>query len=203
MRIQAIFQLVAASFLISNVALAACFDFSKKIEKPLADPIPLLESGDNSAKGKRDGGVVWAKARGRISLPISVLYGKLLDHNTTKSSRVDEMEVEKLNRPEFLALHKVKFLIKPFLFVKVRWTEEWGYSLLNGSPAAPEEIVIAYEKIDGTSYIEHLCGNIVLRKLPNGSTDVYMYEEAKATQRSADDTRNGLVGTLQTLRRSQ
>ena len=73
-------------------------------------------------------------------------------------------------------------------------------NVLAGTPAKPERLVVSYEKIEGTSHIEHLCGSMVLRKLGAGSTDVYLYEEAKATQRSPEDTLNGMRGTLEALR---
>jgi hypothetical protein len=192
---QVLFLLLAAR------ADAACFDFSKKIVAPLKAPIAAPAEGDAEASGKTDEQVTWAQVRGPVKAPIEKVYDLLLDHDTTRSSKVDEMDVVISARPGYLSFHTVKFLIKPFPLIKIRWTEHWGYALEAGTPEKPEQIVISYEKIEGTGYIEHLCGSVVLRKLGPASTDVYLYEEAKATQRSTEDTLKGMRGTLQTLRR--
>lgn len=177
-----------------------CFDFNTKVTKPLGKMLPLKPGQDTSDLGDLKDGVNWASLRGTVKKPIKKVLDLLLDHKTTASPRVDEMEVAKVESPNYLARHDVKFLIKPFLFVKVRWTEQWAYTLVDGTPADPKEVLVSYQKVEGTSHIEHLCGSVVLRKLGPNETDVYQYEEAKATQRSAKDTLKGNIGTLKTLR---
>ncbi|MBI3557563.1 MAG: hypothetical protein HY074_14975 [Deltaproteobacteria bacterium] len=193
-----IFSLLIAS---SAPAATSCFDFETKIVKPLHAPIPLVAGADKTESGETTGGLNWGALRAAVNKPVSVLYRLLLDHHTTASSRIDEMKVEKITSPSYLNLERVSFLIKPFLFVKVRWTEEWGFALVQGTAADPEELVVSYQKTEGTSHIEHLCGNMVLRKLTDKSTDVFLYEEAKATGRKPKDTMDGLMGTLKTLRK--
>lgn len=161
----------------------------------------MVGGEDKSASGEAGDGVNWAAVRAQAGKPIATLYQLLLDHGNTRSPRVDEMALEKLENPAYLNLELVRFLIKPFLFVKIRWTEEWGFALAEGTVQDPREIVVSYEKTDGTSHIEHLCGNMVLRKLTDKSTDVFLYEEAKATGRKVKDTLDGLLGTLKTLRK--
>jgi hypothetical protein len=205
MRIQGFFRIILCALLavvaVSGAAFGNCFDFSKKVETPLREPQALEKGQDATAFGKYDNGTTWGKVRGTIDKPIDKVLQLLLDHNNTKSSRVHEMKVDKKEDPNYLARHTVYFKIKPFLFITVEWREDWGYALAAGTPADPSRIVISYQKIEGTSHIEHLCGNIVLNKLSSTQTDVYEYEEAKATQRSPEDTVNGLLGTLKTLRK--
>ena len=200
MRIQVIFEVLVCLFLCSPV-FANCFDFNTKVIKPLREPLPLIDRHDNTALGKLKDDVTWGALRGVVKKPIGDLYKLLLDHNNTRSPRVDEMEVQYEQDPKYLAKHQVHFLIKPFPLIKIRWTEEWGFALANGTLKDPKEIVISYQKTEGTSHIEHLCGNIVLRKLTPSTTDVFEYEEAKATQRSPQDTLEGLKGTMRTMRK--
>lgn len=206
MGIQVVFRIAAIVLCLCPLASGAdssrCFDFNAKVTKSLRDPIALKANEDAHESGKREvDNVTWASMRGVVDKPIQGLLVLLLDHDTTKSSKVDEMEVIKITSPHYFARHDVKYLIKPFPFVKIRWTEEWGYALDKGSSTDPKVVVISYHKSEGTSHIERLCGTIILRKNGPNSTDVYQYEEAKATQREVKDTLNGLAGTLKTLRK--
>lgn len=206
MRIPILFQLLVAGLCLPAAVFGAnCLDLSKLVTKPLHPPIGLSSSGDNGEKGMKDKSeITHASLRGIVEKPIGEVLRLLLDHNTTKSPKVDEMEVTDLLKPadpSYLARHQVKFLIKPFPLVKIRWTEDWAYVVTAGTPQDPKEILINYQKIDGTSHIEHLCGSAVLRKLSPTSTDLYQYEEAKATRRSPEETLSGLEGTLRTLRK--
>lgn len=204
------FQVFFASVLLlgSAPALAdtTCFDFGAAVTKPLKEPptdVSRPRNGqDESASGTtpHDSDVTWAWVRGVVKKPIEQVYALLLDHNTTKSPKA-EIEVEKIESPIYLALHRVKFTIRPFPLVRVQWIEDWAYALAAGSREHPETIVISYQKTEGTTHIRELCGSVVLRKVSEKTTDLYEYEQAKATRRSVVDTLNGVKGTLATLRR--
>jgi hypothetical protein len=140
-----------------------------------------------------------ATLRGTVDKPIAKVLELLLDHKTTSSPSIDEMEVRKLENTPTREHHSVSFVIRPFPLISIRWTEEWVYRVVAGSRERPREVEISKAKTDGTSHIEHLCGSIVLRKLGPASTEVFQYEEAKATRRSRDDTARGLAGTLEAL----
>src|SRR5271156_198824 len=99
MRIQVLFLLP----LLSAPAAADCFDFNAKIVTPLKEPIAVGASGDASDKGKSDEGVTWGQVRGKVDRPIGRLYEMLLDHNTTKSPRADEMTVDRTAKAGYLA----------------------------------------------------------------------------------------------------
>jgi len=97
---------------------------------------------------------------------------------------------------------RLRFLL---LSRDVPWTEEWAYSLAEGTPAAPRRIVVSYQKVAGTTHIKRECGSYVLEARDDGTTDLAMYEEVKADRRSARDTRDmhqGIVRNLRAPRRS-
>jgi hypothetical protein len=176
-------------------AQAGCFDFSAQITEPKHILVTTDQSG-NLAEN-----LFWAAVRGDVSQPIQVLLKDLEDHRSTRSSRIDKMEIKDLKDPNYLIKQEVHSEVDPFPFVKVEWTEIWGFAVTQGTPDHPERVVISYEKTEGTSHIEHLCGSYVLQKKGDGNTDVFIYEEAKATGRSEKDTLQGLQGNLAAFRK--
>jgi hypothetical protein len=111
------------------------------------------------------------------------------------------MHVDIEQDPNFLLKQVVHNEVDPFPFVTVKWSEEWAFSLLEGTASEPKKILISYEKIDGTTHIKHLCGNILITADSDSSkSHVFLYEEAEATGRSQEDTVKGLKGTLEAIR---
>jgi len=179
-----------------------CFNFSTPITQPMHPVLRQARSGaDTSASGqlRQYADTYWGAAQGTVKKPLHDVFALILDHNTTKGSKVDKMDVDKTQDPLLLARHLVHFEVHPFLFINVEWNEDWAYSLIEGTKDAPSAVLASYQKIEGTSYIRHLCGNILLRKNDEG-TDVFLYEETQAKSRSQEDVVNGLIGTLKTLR---
>jgi hypothetical protein len=200
-------------FLVIPAALApplsaTCFDFTTKVDQPLKKPFAYVkpqdpkvgQGGEVRRKGKLPTGVVWAGVRQSVAKPLQEVLEMLLDHETTAGKeRAKDLKLKELKDSKYLARHRATFTLKPFLFFTVEWTEDWGYAVTDGSREKPNRVVISYEKTSGTSHISHLCGNIVLEKTGPAHTDVFLYEEAKATNRSEDDTERGLQGTLAEL----
>jgi hypothetical protein len=89
-----------------------------------------------------------------------------------------------------------------FLFLKMDlpWTEEWAYSLTEGTAQAPRRIVVSYQKVAGTTHIQRECGSYVLQARDGATTDLSMYEEVKADRRSARDTSDMHRGIIRNLR---
>jgi hypothetical protein len=53
---------------------------------------------------------------------------------------------------------------------------------------------------DLTSYIEHYCGTIVLKRVDDNSTDIAQYEESKISGKNLDDQIKGIADFLTVLR---
>ena len=108
-----------------------------------------------------------------------------------------------LERPDYLAFHLVEVVVRlRFLLLTrdVPWTEEWAYSLAEGTEAAPRRIVVSYQKVAGTTHIKRECGSYELEARDDGTTDLSMYEEVKADRRSAQDTSEMHRGIVKNLR---
>jgi hypothetical protein len=176
-------------------ATPGCFDFSTRLSEPMHPPVTTDQSGN------LPGDVTWAAVRGDVDHPLSQILKDLEEHRSTRSSRINKMEIRPIQDPNYLAKQEVKSEVDPFPFVSVKWTEIWGFVVTQGTAENPERVVISYEKTEGTSHIEHLCGNYVLQKKGDGNTDVFIYEEAKATGRDAKDTLQGLLGNLAAFRK--
>jgi hypothetical protein len=184
-----------------------CFDFADTIVEPLQPPIPMVSGRDNSTFGTRPGGVVWASTRARIAKPIAAVYAKLRDHRNHKDMKKTRLTTTELRRPGYLDFQRVDVLVTVralLLPVKLPWTEEWGFSLIEGTPDAPRKILASYQKVRSrTKHLRHQCGSYVLQALDDGSSDLSMYDEVIASHRSAEDTRKMQAGILANLRRQE
>lgn len=224
MRIQDLFTLVLTIIpLISQPAFGAggegkCFDFSSRIDHLLRPDLASLPSGsrgtlspdfkeskissqdkDSKDTNNEKDSIFWGTLSGDVHLPVRNVYFLLSDHNTTKSSRVDKMGVTEEMDPHYLLRQRVHFEIDPFPFVTVDWDEQWAFTLLDGTTEKPTKILISYEKVDGTTHIKHLCGNILITQVDPQTSHVLFYEEVQATNQSQGDTVSGLKGKLKNL----
>lgn len=180
-----------------------CFDLSGPVTEPLRPPIPLLARSDNTAFATYPNGIDWAAARAVIRQPIEVVYPKLLDHRNVKDMRKTKLETQVFERPGLLEYHLVSVVVTlnvVFFKKTIEWSEEWGFSLAEGTREKPDRIVASYQRVDGTKHLRHQCGSYVLQRLGDDATDISLYEEVKATRRSARDTMNMHLGILRNLR---
>jgi hypothetical protein len=192
MRIQDLFALVLVVIIGCLSApeqchASSCFDFSKSITGVLR-PARNNTKAEQSGKVSPNGDEYWATVQGDVSIPIKVIYAYLADRDSTKSSRVDEMHVDIEQDPNFLLKQIVHNEVHPFPFVTVKWTDEWAFSLLEGTFGDPKKILISYEKI------------LITADSGSSKSHVFLYEEAEATGRSQEDTAKGLKGTLDSIR---
>jgi hypothetical protein len=178
-----------------------CFDFSKTSTHLLKTaPTKFVAGTDPSDSGTDAKENDWGSVSGVVNKPIAELYQKLLDPKTIRNGDNTKVEVVPTDTKDFLKKFIEKIVIKPVFFVTINWSEEWGFALKDGTAEKPHSIVISYQKVEGTSHIKHLCGNILLESLTPASTGVFLYEEVQADRRSSTDVLNGITGTLRTLR---
>jgi hypothetical protein len=182
---------------------APCFDFTRVIDEPLRPPLALVEGRDQAVFGTSPDGLDWGKGRAVLAMPLRVAYAKLLDHRHVKDMKKTTLQTTVRESSHYLQLHEVEVVVTVkvlFAKVKVGWTEEWGYRLVEGTAEEPRRIVISYQKIRGSRHLQHLCGSYVLAAREDGTTDLAFYEEVRASRRSAEDIRNMHAGILKNLR---
>ena len=195
-------------FMNTQFALASdnenlCFDLKSPIKSPLRTPIPFHPGKDTFESGKLEKPKkgLWGSARGEVKFSIKKVYDLLLDHYIIKSPDRIKLRVYPQDRIGYQDFHLVMVTL-PTPIIDIKWEEEWGYVITQGTEDIPQSVVISYQKSSGTSYVPHLCGSIVLNSLSPTSTDVYLYEEINALgKRSHEDTIKGHLGTLETLRK--
>jgi hypothetical protein len=183
-----------------------CFDFRQKVVEPLSPRIPLLDGRDNHVFGTYPTGINWAAARVILEMPVEETYARLLDHRNVKDMKKTTLTTTVLDRPDYIAFHRVDVVVRlRFLMLKkdLPWTEEWAYSLTEGTERAPRQIVVSYQKVAGTTHIKRQCGSYVLEARDGATTDLSLYEEIKAARRSARDTRDMHRGIIRNLRGSR
>jgi hypothetical protein len=151
------------------------------------------------AKGERAGGGNWAVTTQMVAVPAARIVEDLRRHGSTRTEDIAELKLKALPAEGKLDRHDAAFTVKPFLFVTVEWVERWIFTLVKGTAVAPLRVDVSYEKIEGTSHIKHLCGSIAVKALDATRSEVTLYEEADASQRSADDTLKGLKETVKAL----
>jgi hypothetical protein len=183
---------------------APCFDFEHdRVVEPLRPLLAPPDGGDSSAFGDYPGGVAWAARRTIVEMPIRTVYEKLLDHRNVKDMKKTTLSTTTVERPGYMQFHLVDIVVRLralFVKMKIAWTEAWAYCLTDGSEEDPRSIVVSYQKVAGSHHIERQCGSYVLQAREDGTTDLSMYEEIKASRRSARDTRDMHIGILRNIR---
>ena len=177
-----------------------CFSFDQAHIKPIQEPIPLLEGEDAFRKGEiGQGGIVWGAVRGVVNRPPKSIADSFSDPYLTKNKKNTKIDVVFENSPHYKFLRKMHLVLKPVFFVTIEWNEEWALRVLKGTVDDPKSFILYYQKTDGTSHIEHLCGNILVTDRKGGS-DIYLYEQVKASRWSNDDVIRNFQVVLKILR---
>ncbi len=177
-----------------------CFStFEQKITQPLIEPPGLHAGSISTTLGvRKDDDVEFAGARATVERPLKAVYLWLLDHRNWKDMSKTEMKVSELAKPGYLNFHKVDVKVNVWGFITLPWVEEWAYALIQGTEKEPKEILVSYQKIDGTWRIKRLCGSIRL-KAAGDKTDLFFYEESLAQHYPAKRILEMHLSNLKTL----
>lgn len=181
---------------------SSCFDLTQPTTQLLKSPPSKFEAKKDISNFGTDSKTNndWGEVSGVIQKPILAIIDQLVDPKTIRNDDNTTVKIKDLKIPGFLKRVQEKIIIKPFLFITIEWTEDWGFSVKDGTLKNPKSVVVSYQKTEGTSHIKHFCGNMLLQTQKDGTTGIYLYEEVQADRRSAEDVMNGLIGTLRTLR---
>ncbi len=199
------FSIILFCFLSSTLSFGGCFEGKAQLLSEVLYPSTVTNKPTTSTVGKKtipSNQLVWAKAQGNLNIPFDRVFDKLKDHKMTAGEDISEFEVTVIKKDlieDRFEHHDVHFIVKPFPFFTVEWDEAWNYDLQEGTKKDPIKILISYEKISGTTHIKHLCGNILISKVSDSVTDVFMYEEVNATQRNEKDTEKSLLKIFQNI----
>lgn len=186
----------------SHAANPGCFDLSKPLKNfpTKALPNPSSEKPEPTAQGETSEGFAWGAVRAQIDRPLKKLLNLLLDVASIKDPKRSEWKLTSLAKGGFLERRRLQMTIKPFPFVSVEWTEEWGFQINQGNEAAPKEALVSYQLTVPHTHLNHLCGTILLKSINEKTTDITLYEEVMGTGQSAESCVTGHLGTIETLK---
>jgi len=130
----------------------------------------------------------WVHGKGFIKAPIAKVWQALREPATCTDRRnVDAwtatFDVEPGYRVSFRVHHVVHSIFD------VEFDNTWRQDLASGTAEKPEVVAGAWQKTDGTSYIEVLAGSFVLRKLDEGTTSIEVMEHLSALGKGAESAR--------------
>ncbi|NDC22913.1 MAG: hypothetical protein EB078_08460 [Proteobacteria bacterium] len=166
-------------FFVSWTAWAEpCFDLrAKRPATPQLESFEVLNWGSQLIGGRLEPKELsWGASRAKISTPFSKTVEWMRDHWNWKNKRTTKMQLSKHSVPGYFQFDELSLDVNVWGFIWISWREEWAYQFLKYRREEPEELLVVYQKTEGTSHLPHLCGMAFFkRNLEN--TDVFFYEE--------------------------
>jgi len=188
-------------FLASSVLLANCFNFEQPITKLVRKTIALKKNSVATKWAKLRGDIIWSAGRQVVKQPILKVLNRVREPMLTRNKENTEVKVKRIKSPHYFDLQKVSVEVDATFFLTIEWVEVWAYKILKGTPKKPLKVLVSYEKISGTTYIDHKCGQVQLTAVNPGSTDVYLYEEIDASHWDEEDAVKSHIGTIGNLKK--
>jgi hypothetical protein len=114
-------------------------------------------------------------------------------------SNVDSVTLK--TDPDAVYFYEADYSAGPVFFTQ-HWVMGWYHTLQEGTTAAPQKILIQYQKTSGTSHIAFWQGAVTLESVTATVTSVAMRDEVQADQTGPTESAGSvtdLVGKLRTL----
>lgn len=155
------------------------------------------QSATEVMRGEEEG-FYWSQGGGCIERPLREIWG--VTHNQPHMiwEQIDDATFETLTPPEgFSHAYSIVYIKKAF--ITVDWTMIWTHALVRGTPEAPEQVVVNYRRIEGTSYLPYWEGTILLEALDTGVTSVTIRNQINASRTDEDDAAGTITNLLARL----
>lgn len=173
-----------------------CFSLDGQI-RPVALAMPSgFTQNDfvNGVSGK-SGQKKWAALTATLPKTSEQMSEILKDLRILKNLGTSEVKSEKIDVKHAAWSLKVTTVIRPFLFVKVSWTELWAFY-----PASKDEAgLFIYQKTEGEAALRHYCGQMVMKNLAGNLMEFSIYEEVDSNYRSEKEILEGIRGTVASI----
>jgi hypothetical protein len=142
-----------------------------------------LQSGQTPSDGS-----AWAEGGGCIVRPIREVWATLNNLEVTKIDAADRFTYTRAINPKpgFTHLYEITYY-KSTIIGEIQWTIDWYHGVSKGTVDAPEEVVIQYDRVRGTSNIPVWHGGITLTKVNNSVTSIAIRNDFKARQSTTDN----------------
>jgi len=155
-----------------------------------------------------DGERIRVEGGGCINRPIREVWGAVLNHGSMKPDDVNDYSAS--YRPDLVdasqsvvfafnianTVHALGGLVNP------SWTVIWYHSVKLGTYAKPKQIVINYEKVDGTNHIKYQKGGWVLERVSPTVTSFVIDQSVSADRydvKKGNSDFNSIINKLRTV----
>lgn len=130
-------------------------------------------------------GYAWVHARGRVHAPLSKVYEALLVPAVCADRRaVSEWSSKPSNEPGYPNGFIVHNIVRNV--ITVEFDNTWRQAIGEGTVSAPLEVLVRFQKTNGSSAIEHLLGSVRAVEVGEGITEIEFIEQLKAIQGGGD-----------------
>lgn len=156
-----------------------------------------------NASDATNGGYVFGQGGGCINRPLREVWAvamnnSLLTWDGTSDSSSDitpPLGVTKAFDVQYSVTRR--YLGVPFT---VKWEMNWFHILQKGTSQNPEKILINYHRYHGTTHIPYWEGSIVIQKVTDQITGVYIRNQINADQTGVEDAKSGATQIIQKYR---
>lgn len=122
----------------------------------------------------------WAQGRGYVHAPVARVYEALRDPEvTTDRRRVSSYSVTLDSEPEYPFSYRVHNVVRDI--VTIEFDMSWRLGPSDASESAPSAVSAVYQKTFGSSFIDVLRGDIVARRVDDGTTDIEMVRHIRSS----------------------
>lgn len=84
--------------------------------------------------------------------------------------------------------------------VKVKWNMTWYHTILLGTAQRPQRILINYRRYKGTKFIKYWEGSIILTRITDTVTGIWIRNQIRAAQVTEVNARGGALDIIRKLR---
>lgn len=134
----------------------------------------------------------WSEGGGCVHRPIREAWAILHDIPYLvgyKTDRIDEYELVDIKAPDAEGVtHQYEIVYTVHKMMTIEWTMLWTHELLEGTYEEPEHVVVNYRRTEGSRFMPYWEGNMVLERVTDDVTAVFIHDEIKTMESSPESS---------------
>lgn len=124
-------------------------------------------------------GYEWAHGRAFVRAPLARVYEALADADITcDRRRVTEYMVTPDVEPEYMDSYRVHNIVRDVITLEFDIVHR--LDVYDGSPDVPTAMIVAYQKVFGSSLISVLRGSVIARRIDDNTTSLELVRHIKS-----------------------
>ena len=151
-------------------------------------------------KGEEGDSYIWGQGGTCVMRPLREVWAVSQNQPLMVWSKVSSSDYKvRSDLPSGISFfYEVNYVVHNLLTVD--WTMEWYHSIKQGTEKAPQQILINYKKVNGTTYIRYWEGSIWLDQIQPNVTAVTIRNQVNASQQGLDEVEITVREVLQKFR---